>query len=149
MFVLLALMERSGSGFDKIIDDYSSLTSERQPKAFSNEDWFTLTLPDMQFTKEPSKPNLSVVAPAVSEKLSFAPISGGVRYYDSDILGFCYSAPKSRAEIQMHIGAKSRSHFFIDVLSPLIEAGYLKPTQNNPNSSKQKYFANPEKVKKE
>jgi len=146
MFVLLALMERSGSGFDKIIDDYSSLTPERQPKAFSNEDWFTLTLPDMQFTKELSKSSFPAITPAVAEKLAFTPISGGVRDYDSGILVFCYYAPKSRAEIQLHIGAKSRSHFFIDVLSPLIEAGYLKPTQNNPNSSKQKYFTNSELV---
>jgi ATP-dependent DNA helicase RecG len=142
MFVLLALMERSGSGFDKIVDDYSPLAPDRQPKAFSNEDWFTLTLPDMQFAKEPVKPNPSPLASAIPEKLSFAPISGGVRDYDPDILAFCYSTPKSRAEIQLHVGAKSRSHFFLDVLTPLIDAGYLKPTQSNPNSSKQKYFTN-------
>lgn len=55
------------------------------------------------------------------------------------LLDFC-SVPRSRKEIQNHIGISSRNHFNDTYLKPLLEQGYLKMTiPDKPNSRNQKY----------
>jgi len=57
------------------------------------------------------------------------------------ILQYCIE-PKSRAEIQEHLGLKNRDHFRKEILLPLIESGQLLMTlPDKPTSSKQKYYA--------
>ncbi|MEA3422789.1 MAG: putative DNA binding domain-containing protein [Bacillota bacterium] len=58
-----------------------------------------------------------------------------------EILMFC-KTPKSRQEIQDHIGVKDSSDFSKRFLNPLIKGGLLKRTlPNKPTSPKQKYFS--------
>lgn len=45
------LMQRYGSGFDKIVEAYEPFGEEYQPKVFSNDSWFTITLMDVTFKK--------------------------------------------------------------------------------------------------
>jgi ATP-dependent DNA helicase RecG len=55
------------------------------------------------------------------------------------ILEFC-SVPRSREEIQMHLGLKHREHFRSEILQPLLKEGLLIPTiPDKPNSPRQKY----------
>jgi ATP-dependent DNA helicase RecG len=57
------------------------------------------------------------------------------------ILAFCAS-PKSREEIQEHLGLKNKSHFVTVILPPLLESGLLVRTiPDKPNSRMQKYVA--------
>jgi ATP-dependent DNA helicase RecG len=56
------------------------------------------------------------------------------------ILVFC-SEPKSREEIQTHLGLKDKNHFIAEILSPLLKSGLLVPTiPDKPNSPRQKYI---------
>ena len=54
-------MQRYGSGFDKIVDAYVGYDEELQPKAYSNGDWFVLTLKDVTFKKDSVFDNSEVV----------------------------------------------------------------------------------------
>jgi ATP-dependent DNA helicase RecG len=57
------------------------------------------------------------------------------------LLAFC-SEPRSREEIQQHIGLKHREHFRSEILQPLLKEELLIPTiPNKPNSPKQRYVA--------
>ena len=55
------------------------------------------------------------------------------------ILEFCQT-PKSRKEIQEHIGISSRPYFRINILAPLLRQNLLEPTNKNPRASNQKYI---------
>lgn len=56
------------------------------------------------------------------------------------ILAFC-AEPRSRDEIQQHIGISNRGYFRTNILKPLLEAGKLKMTiPDKPNSKNQKYI---------
>ena len=55
------------------------------------------------------------------------------------VLAFC-ATPKSRSEIQAHVGMKDRKHFKVAVLDVLLADGYLEMTlPEKPQSPKQKY----------
>jgi Fic family protein len=55
------------------------------------------------------------------------------------ILDFC-AEPRSRGEIQQHIGLSNRGYFRTSILKPLLESGKLKMTiPDKPNSRNQKY----------
>ena len=57
---------------------------------------------------------------------------------------YCIS-PRSRLEIQTHIGIKNKNHFIKSYLSPLIKSKHLiKTIQDQPNSPNQKYVINTE-----
>jgi ATP-dependent DNA helicase RecG len=58
----------------------------------------------------------------------------------ASVLTFC-TTPRSREEIQTHLGLKDREHFQLKILQPLLKSGLLVPTiPEKPNSSKQKYI---------
>ncbi len=71
-----------------------------------------------------------------------------VNYFNSEIINDKYSAkilefcqtPKSRKEIQEHIGISSRPYFRINILAPLLRQNLLEPTNKNPRASNQKYI---------
>ena len=53
---------------------------------------------------------------------------------------FC-KTPKTRVELQNHLGLKDREHLRISILKPLLEKGILKMTlPDKPNSKYQKYY---------
>ena len=56
------------------------------------------------------------------------------------VLQYCIE-PKSRAEIQEHMGLKNRDHFRKAILLPLIESGQLLMTlPDKPSSPKQQFY---------
>ncbi|WP_417528663.1 Fic family protein [Marinomonas shanghaiensis] len=60
---------------------------------------------------------------------------------ERQVLIFC-QIPRTRAEIQEHLGFKNRDYFRKSILSPLIEAGTLRLTlPDKPTSPKQKFYA--------
>ena len=57
------------------------------------------------------------------------------------ILEFC-KTPKSREEIQAHIGIMDRKYFRDSILKPLLASGKILQTlPDKPTSPKQKYYA--------
>ena len=65
------------------------------------------------------------------------------------ILQYC-SEPKSRAEIQEHMGLKNRDHFRKAILLPLIESGQLLMTlPDKPSSPKQQFYTATETLHQE
>ena len=44
-------MQRYGSGFEKILEEYKPYEKEFQPKITSEQSWFTITLMDVAYTK--------------------------------------------------------------------------------------------------
>lgn len=58
---------------------------------------------------------------------------------EKKILDFCI-VPRSRAEIQEHIGIANRGYFRTEILEPLLKRGKLARTiPEKPNSQNQKY----------
>ena len=56
------------------------------------------------------------------------------------ILEYCIE-PKSRIEIQEHLGLKNRDHFRKAILLPLIQSGQLLMTlPDKPSSPKQQFY---------
>ncbi|NNM58896.1 MAG: hypothetical protein HKM04_03695, partial [Legionellales bacterium] len=56
------------------------------------------------------------------------------------ILAFCVT-PKTREEIQEFLGFKDRKHFRLEIMSPLIAQGLLRPTiPDKLTSPKQQYY---------
>lgn len=56
------------------------------------------------------------------------------------VLNYC-TEPKSRADIQQHLGLKDREHFRKAILLPLIESGQLCLTlPDKPTSPKQQFY---------
>ena len=118
-FESIGLMEKTGSGFKKISEAYKDFDSKK-PLLDDYGDFFALTLFDLLYVDEPIK--------GVSNS-----------FFAVKILEFCRDCPRSREEIQNHIGYASRSHFTIDLLNPLIEQGLIMPIA--PAKSKnQKYL---------
>ena len=62
-------------------------------------------------------------------------------YQEGQIIEFCREA-RSRAEIMDFIGIKSREHFRVRYLNPLLEAGKLQLTEPlRPRSKTQRYIS--------
>lgn len=65
---------------------------------------------------------------------------------DEKILEFCLT-PKTRIEIQEHLGLKNRDHFRKFILNPLIDSGKLLRTiPDKPTSPNQKFYTAPPHV---
>jgi predicted HTH transcriptional regulator len=59
----------------------------------------------------------------------------------ADLLEFC-SIPRTRDEIQQHLGFANRDYFRKNILNPLLESGHLRMTiPDKPNSKNQQYVA--------
>ncbi len=106
-FECVGLMEKTGSGFKKISEAYKDLESKK-PLLEDFGDFFSLTLFDLLYVEEPIEKVLNTS-------------------YALQILEFCRDRPRSREEIQDHIGYASRSHFRTDLLNPLIKQGLIMP----------------------
>ena len=133
------LMEKSGTGFDKIVNEYSFAPIEYQPKVYSDPAQFIITLYDLSYKKENN-------SGFVNKKISFKKPKKGKREYDSKILLYCLDEPKTRLEIQNYINLSDRKYFVSSILNPLIDFGLLLTTQKSSRAPNQQYYTNPKKV---
>ena len=136
VFAICNLMEKSGSGFEKIMDDYSSYDERYQPSISCTNDYFIITLKDILY-----KDNNYVVP-----DFAMAPVSGGKRTRDKEILSYCLDEYKSATEIAEFLGLKKSTYFMRQYINPLVENQYLMPYTKTTKSSMQKYIANREKL---
>ena len=52
-------MQRYGSGFEKILEEYKYYDKKFQPKITSEQSWFTITLTDVAYTSNEKPVNIT------------------------------------------------------------------------------------------
>lgn len=133
-FCLLRLMDRLGTGFDKILDVYRPYGDKFAPFVNSGNQSFCLTLPDLThenglyaYNDEPA----IELNPSVKGK------------YDSIILSYCYKQARTAKEIAERIGIGPTSYFRDNILGRLVNEGYLLKIESEYPA---KFYANRTKV---
>lgn len=53
-------MQRYGSGFEKILEEYKYYDKKFQPKITSEQSWFTITLMDVAYTSNEKPVNITI-----------------------------------------------------------------------------------------
>ena len=143
IFEICDLMEKSGSGFEKIADCYAGFDGRFAPSVYSDPAQFSITLRDLTYESESSDAN----AEKADIHFEFKPPRSGNREYDRRILEFCMESPKSRQEIQDFLELYDRKNFIYSILNPLVDAELLLLTQQSRNAPNQKYFTNKERLR--
>ena len=138
VFELVHMMEAKGTGFDKIAESYELSDENHKPFVTCNDDFFTLTLPDLTFKggvigDDNPYPEIHLRQNIVSD-------------YDEKILSCCYAKRRSLREIASYLGVSSSTHLRNDILGKLVEKGYLFMKQYGPAFY---YFTNREKLNQE
>ena len=118
VFFICKLMEKRGSGFDKIEEEYSSYDKKYAPFVNSSNLYFSLTLLDL------SKKNVSLDKDKDFAKVSI-PQENINSKYDLQILGYCYYKRRSVQEIASFLGMTPSTYFRKNVLDYLIKRQYL------------------------
>ena len=113
---LLGYIDKKGSGFDKIAEDYRGKGEAFRPFVTSSATYFSLTLPDLThvggLVERNEFPEIHVPPLITSEK-------------EIAILRYCYAKKRSAMEIASYIGVTPSSYFRKDVLDKLVQRGYL------------------------
>jgi ATP-dependent DNA helicase RecG len=130
IFHRLDYIERRGSGFKKIRSETANLygyTDEYAPEFRSTPTAFHVILKNMNYNLHGDTTQDTTQVATQDERLV-------------SLIQFC-AEPKSRDEMQTHIGIANREHFRKAILKPLLESGQLKMTiPDKPNSRNQKYI---------
>lgn len=117
VLVACRVMEASGTGFDKIVEDYAEADQNHKPYVYSSSDHFTLVLPDLTYEAGIEDDNAYPV--------EFMPLANGTKH-DEKVLGFCYGKAHKSSEIAAYLGISDSSYLRNKVLKNLVDHGYLK-----------------------
>lgn len=133
IFSIINYLEKRGSGFDKIVNDYSAYEEKYKPYVSSNNNYFKLILPDLTYVD--TELDNDTIQPVFTDKI----LTGK---YDEQILGYCYEHGKTIQQIASKIGMKPSTYFRKEIIEPLIEKGYLISNISRP----EKFTSNKNKV---
>ena len=134
IFSLLGLMEKRGSGFDKIAKDYEGYGESFAPFASSDSQSFVLTLPDLAHEG------------GIIGEMACPPVHTNLETsgkHDLRILSYCYGQGRTAVEIADHLNLTPSSYFRSSVLDPLVKQGYLRISKSGRTAF---YQSNPDKV---
>lgn len=120
VLVACRVMEASGTGFDKIVEDYAQADQNHKPYVYSSSDHFTLVLPDLTYE--------AGIEDDTAYPVEFLPPVNGTKH-DEKVLGFCYGSPRKASEIAGYLGISDSSYLRNKVLGNLVDNGYLKTTK--------------------
>ena len=124
-------MEESGSGFDKIEEDYKGTDENHKPYVSCDQQSFTLTLPDLLYKKGiGSRPNIYLDHPPKGK-------------HDLEILSYCFNKEHSIKEITNHLGLSDSNYFRKNVIKRLVNDQLLLESSN---SRRKCYLTNQQKV---
>ena len=127
LFHRMKFMERRGSGLTKILNETAKLPGyedSMKPEFFSTPSDFRVVLKNVNYSTVTD----TVQVTSQDDRMN-------------TLVDFC-SIPRSRDEMQAHIGIEHREYFRKAFLKPLLESGRLQMTiPDKPNSSNQKYIA--------
>ncbi len=122
VFAMLNLMDRKGSGFDKIIEEYKPYGQAYAPYADSTDTYFSLTLPDLThqggLISSSSLPSISIIG-LLDVK------------HSEKILAFCYFNNHTIKEITDFLNIKPSTYFRKEVIEKLVKEEYLIPNVND------------------
>jgi len=134
IFHRLDYIERRGSGLKKIRMETSYLhgyTEEYAPKFRSTATEFHVILKNM---------NYNLRGATIQDNTQVTMQDNTQDGRTVAILNYC-EIPRSRDEIQIHIGITNREYFRKSILKPLLESKQLRMTiPEKPNSRNQKYY---------
>ena len=116
ILVMCNVMEAAGTGFDKIIEDYSGVDESHRPYICAASDHFTLVLPDMTYSDG--------VENEMTPVLSFVPVPNGTDH-DGIVLSFCYNKAHSVSEIAEYLGLSDSTYLRKKVIGNMCENDYL------------------------
>lgn len=133
-FTILKIMEKKGSGFDKITELYKPYGDKYAPFIDTSNQYFSLTLPDLTH-----KEGLVIDNEAPKIK-TIMELTGK---HDMNILSYCYKESKTASEIAKYLHIKSTTYFRDEVLQKLVDKDYLLKITN---SFPAKYYSNHNKV---
>ncbi len=135
---MVNMYEGLGSGYRKILEDYSLADEAHQPFVSSHYNAFVLTLPSLLY-----KPGLA----APKGELSFSALSkDDLSPKQLKTIAYCYDAKRTVEKIATYLNIKPSTYLREEILEPLIEKGILVKA----GKGKQKfYLVNKEKVRKE
>lgn len=134
IFSLINYLEKRGSGFDKIANDYLPYGKNYQPYVSSNTNYFSLILPDVTYSK-------NEIDGDIIQAIRTNDILTGK--YDEQILGYCYNEGKTISQIASKLNIKPSTYFRKEIIEPLINKGYLISNMSRPEkliSNKNKVF---------
>ena len=134
IFSLINYLEKRGSGFDKIANDYLPYGKNYQPYVSSNTNYFSLILPDVTYSK-------NEIDGDIIQDIRTNDILTGK--YDEQILGYCYNDGKTISQIASKLNIKPSTYFRKEIIEPLINKGYLISNMSRPEkliSNKNKVF---------
>ncbi len=154
MFMLLGYGERAGSGADIIVKGWLKYNKERPVIVESvTKEETTLTMPTQRFAIKHSQDVPSSVPSNVPSRVpSQSLISDNLGLVLADmtktqlnkaskaILALCESEELPMQVLMQFAGESNRSRFRQNIMTPLIQKGYVTPTSaESPNSPKQTY----------
>lgn len=120
VLVACNVMEASGTGFDKITEEYAKADESHKPYIYSSSDHFTLVLPDLTYVNGVVNDN--------APELSFIPVPDGTEL-DEKVLSFCYHKPHKVSEIAEYLGISDSTYLRKQVLENMVKNGYLEKTK--------------------
>lgn len=151
MFALAESGERAGSGMTKIFSGWAQAGyAEPGYETSFDPDRTVLRLPlhgaedsDVGADRRSTGQVAGQVTGQVAEDERSGNTLESADVRKANLAEFCL-VPRSRQEMQEHIGIESRSHFNEAYLRPLLAEGRLIMTiPDKPNSRNQRYIANP------
>lgn len=133
---MVNMYEGLGTGFKKIVADYSSADENHQPYVSSHYNAFVLTLPSLLYQLGVPRAKSNLVLVGIDPE--------DVTDKQKQILEFCYTAKRTVEEIAKMLGIKPSTYLRDEIIQPLLDKGLLFKT----GQSKQKlYGANKERVR--
>ena len=118
VLVACNVMEASGTGFDKIMEEYKDVDINHKPYIYAESDYFRLVLPDLTYDKGTGG-NGDVPS------IIYGPVENGSEL-DEKILSFCYMKARKASEIAEYLGVSDSTYLRKEVLGNLVENGYLE-----------------------
>ena len=112
VLVACNVMEASGTGFDKITEEYAEADESHKPYIYSSSDHFTLVLPDMTY--------VNGVVNDYAPGLSFLPVPDGTEL-DKKVLSFCYHKPHKVSEIAEYLEISDSTYLRKQVLENMVK----------------------------
>lgn len=134
VLVACNVMEAAGTGFDKIIEEYTDADEKHKPYVYSSSDHFTLVLPDLTYDAGLENSNI----PA----LVFVPVTNGTEF-DEKVLSYCYYKSHKVSDIAEYLGISDSTYLRKKVIGNLETNGYL---EKNKVSRAMFYRTKPEMV---
>lgn len=110
-------MEASGTGFEKIEEDYRKADERHKPYICTESDHFTLVLPDLTYqegVRDGHLPTLEVI-----------PVENGTKH-DQKVLEYCYDTAHTAKEIAEFLGLSNSTYLRKNIIDNLVRTDCLR-----------------------